>query len=145
MPPEAGDGWPPGLNQEAVAPDEEFIYEFTANPTGTRWYHSHAEPIATEREDGTTLWDVAAGAGEGQARGFRMLPDVIEISVGATIRWTNHSPGEPHTVTFLGGDEPPRDILVEPQTDGPPTFICVLHGKPDGTGMAAKVIVTEGS
>jgi len=153
----------------------------------------YAEPIVTEREDGTTLWEVAAGAGEGQARVFRMLPDVIEIGVGDTIRWVNHSPGEPHTVTFLGGEEPPQDFLVEPRPDGSPKFIqnnltllpqggavfsgtgyhnsgfmgpefvgieayeltfdtpgefdylCILHGSPDGTGMAAKVIVTEGS
>ncbi len=154
---------------------------------------AYAEPIVTARDDGTTLWDVAAGAGEGQARVFRMLPDVIEIEVGDTIRWVNHSPGEPHTVTFLGGEEPPQDIVVEPQPEGPPKliqnnltllpqggavfsgtgyhnsgfmgpefvgieayeltfdtpgefdYLCILHGRPDGTGMAAKVIVTERS
>jgi plastocyanin len=35
---------PAGLNQEAVAPGDEFVYEFTATPAGTRWYHSHADP-----------------------------------------------------------------------------------------------------
>jgi FtsP/CotA-like multicopper oxidase with cupredoxin domain/plastocyanin len=35
---------PAGLNQAAVPPGEEFIYEFTATPAGTRWYHSHADP-----------------------------------------------------------------------------------------------------
>ena len=35
---------PAGLNQEAVAPGEEFVYEFIATPGGTRWYHSHADP-----------------------------------------------------------------------------------------------------
>ncbi len=35
---------PAGLNQEAVKPGEEFVYEFTATPGGTRWYHSHADP-----------------------------------------------------------------------------------------------------
>ena len=35
---------PAGLNQAAVAPGEEFIYEFVAKPAGTRWYHSHADP-----------------------------------------------------------------------------------------------------
>jgi FtsP/CotA-like multicopper oxidase with cupredoxin domain len=42
LPPEM-DG-PAGLNQEAVKPGEEFVYEFTATPGGTRWYHSHADP-----------------------------------------------------------------------------------------------------
>ena len=41
--PPAMDG-PAGLNQAAVKPGDEFIYEFTATPAGTRWYHSHADP-----------------------------------------------------------------------------------------------------
>lgn len=35
---------PAGLNQEAVASGEDFVYEFIATPGGTRWYHSHADP-----------------------------------------------------------------------------------------------------
>jgi len=35
---------PAGLNQAAVQPGEEFVYEFIATPAGTRWYHSHADP-----------------------------------------------------------------------------------------------------
>ncbi len=42
LPPEM-DG-PAGLNQAAVDPGAEFIYEFVAKPAGTRWYHSHADP-----------------------------------------------------------------------------------------------------
>ncbi len=41
--PPAMDG-PAGLNQAAVDPGAEFIYEFLAKPAGTRWYHSHADP-----------------------------------------------------------------------------------------------------
>ena len=41
--PPAMDG-PAGLNQAAVPPGEEFVYEFEAKPAGTRWYHSHADP-----------------------------------------------------------------------------------------------------
>jgi FtsP/CotA-like multicopper oxidase with cupredoxin domain/plastocyanin len=44
LPPEM-DG-PVGLNQAAVEPGEEFVYEFVAQPGGTRWYHSHADPSA---------------------------------------------------------------------------------------------------
>ncbi len=33
-----------GLSQAAVDPGAEFIYEFTATPAGTRWYHSHTDP-----------------------------------------------------------------------------------------------------
>ena len=42
LPPEM-DG-PVGLNQAAVEPGQDFVYEFVATPAGTRWYHSHADP-----------------------------------------------------------------------------------------------------
>lgn len=44
LPPEM-DG-PVGLNQAAVEPGEEFVYEFVAQPSGSRMYHSHADPTA---------------------------------------------------------------------------------------------------
>jgi plastocyanin len=44
LPPEM-DG-PVGLNQAAVEPGEEFVYEFVAQPGGSRMYHSHADPTA---------------------------------------------------------------------------------------------------
>lgn len=40
--PNAMDGVP-GVTQEAVQPGETFTYEFTANPAGTYWYHSHVD------------------------------------------------------------------------------------------------------
>lgn len=33
----------PGITQDAVIPGETFIYEFSADITGTYWYHSHQE------------------------------------------------------------------------------------------------------
>jgi plastocyanin len=84
----------------------------------------YAEATATARDDGSTLWEVAAGAGEGQARVMQFLPNALEIKAGDTVRWVNHSKTEPHTVTFLGeGVEQPEDIAVEPQPSGPPKII----------------------
>ena len=84
----------------------------------------HERATATRRDDGTTLWEVAAGVGEGQARVFRFLPDTLAVKTGDTVRWVNRSKTEPHTVTFLGaGAEQPEDILVEPQPSGPPTLV----------------------
>jgi plastocyanin len=84
----------------------------------------YAQATSSQRDDGTTLWEVAGGAGEGQARVLRFLPDRLEIKAGDTVRWTNQSKTEPHTVTFVGeGAEPPEDILVEPQPSGPPKII----------------------
>jgi FtsP/CotA-like multicopper oxidase with cupredoxin domain len=31
----------PGLTQPPVHPGETFVYEFAAQPAGTRWYHTH--------------------------------------------------------------------------------------------------------
>jgi plastocyanin len=83
----------------------------------------YAEAKATARDDGTTLWEVAAGAGEGQARVLRFLPDALEIKAGDSVRWVNDSKTEPHTVTFLGaGVEQPEDS-IEPQPSGPPIIV----------------------
>jgi FtsP/CotA-like multicopper oxidase with cupredoxin domain len=43
--PNAMDGVP-GMTQEPVAPGAQFTYEFTAEPAGTYWYHSHYESDA---------------------------------------------------------------------------------------------------
>ncbi len=84
----------------------------------------YGEAIATAREDGSTLWEVAAGVGEEQARIMQFLPNTLEIKAGDTVRWVNHSKTEPHTVTFLGaGVEPPEDVLIEPQPSGPPKIV----------------------
>jgi plastocyanin len=84
----------------------------------------YTEATATARDDGSTLWEVAAGVGEGQARVMRFLPESLEIKAGDTVRWVNYSKTEPHTVTFVGtGTEQPEDIFVEPQPGGPPKII----------------------
>jgi plastocyanin len=71
-----------------------------------------------------TIWDVAAGVGgDSQARVMLFVPREVTIKVSDTIRWTNHQFAEPHTITFLGGTEPPEDVLVEPQPSGQPTFV----------------------
>jgi FtsP/CotA-like multicopper oxidase with cupredoxin domain len=43
--PNAMDGVP-GITQDPILPGETFIYEFTANPSGTFMYHSHFESDA---------------------------------------------------------------------------------------------------
>ncbi|MGH2616846.1 MAG: hypothetical protein ACRDJC_16545, partial [Thermomicrobiales bacterium] len=85
---------------------------------------AYAQATSTPRDDGTTLWEVAAGVGEGQARVLQFLPNTLEIKAGDTVRWVNFSKTEPHTVTFLGtGAEQPEDVLIEPQPSGPPTIV----------------------
>ncbi|MGA7731457.1 MAG: copper oxidase [Chloroflexia bacterium] len=42
----------PGMTQPAIQPGETFTYEFTANASGTYWYHSHT---ASDRQIGVGL------------------------------------------------------------------------------------------
>ncbi len=100
-----------------------------------------AKPVSTASASGA-VWDVAAGlGGTSQARVMRFSPATVTIKVGDTVRWTDQTIGEPHTVTFLGGTEPPEDTLVEPQPKGPPkliqsfrTFLPVGESTFDGKG-----------
>ncbi len=84
----------------------------------------YRQATSTARDDGTTLWEIAAGVGEGQARVPQFLPNALQITAGDTVRWVNRSRTEPHTVTFLGADgEQPEDVLVEPQASGQPKLV----------------------
>ncbi len=40
----------PGVSQEAVKPGETFIYEFTATPAGTHFYHTHGSAHSDEAQ-----------------------------------------------------------------------------------------------
>ncbi|MEZ4505766.1 MAG: plastocyanin/azurin family copper-binding protein [Thermomicrobiales bacterium] len=82
-----------------------------------------AEPVAEAQADGATLWTAALGAGNGQARVMAILPSVLEIKVGDSVKWINQSAGEPHNVTFLGeGETPPEEFEVTAFADGRPKF-----------------------
>ncbi|MEX0806898.1 MAG: multicopper oxidase family protein [Candidatus Binatia bacterium] len=86
--PNAMDGVP-GITQKPVQPGERFIYEFTATPSGTRWYHTHfqehkqldlglyapliidpakADPFPFDREYTLLLDDWVTGTGTAVAR-----------------------------------------------------------------------------
>ena len=97
-----------------------------------------ATPMAADGK----AWEVSAGAGGlSEARVMKFIPAEITIKVGDTVRWTDRTTGEPHTVTFLGGTEQPEDTLVEPQSSGLPkliqnyqTFLPAGEKPFDGTG-----------
>ena len=79
---------------------------------------------ATPTTEDAAAWDVSAGVGGlSPVRVMKFVPEEITIKVGDTVRWTDRTTGEPHTVTFLGGTEPPEDVLIEPQEGGPPKLI----------------------
>lgn len=79
-----------------------------------------ATPVAGS---GGAVHEVSVGLGGDNVEVLQFLPRELTINSGDTVRWTNPSMHEPHTVTFLGGDEPPEFILVEPQEGGPPTLV----------------------
>ena len=134
---EAGAGLPNDIaGYEAVAQQE--MADVLAEGTKALADATAATPMAA---DGTA-WDVSAGAGGlSQARVMRYIPAEVRIKVGDTVRWTNGTTGEPHTVTFLGGTEQPANTLLETQTSGPPkyiqnyqTFLPMGEKAFDGTG-----------
>jgi len=104
-------------------------------------YVSSATPT-TDSADGT-VWDVRAGAEGEEVAVLRFMPDNLTIAAGDTVRWTVESEFEPHTVTFLGGEEPPDLIEPQMQEGGPPKLVfnpdVVGRVGPDvysGTGYA---------
>jgi len=68
---------------------------------------------------------IATAGGKSYLAVMRFLPERIHVHVGDTVEWTNVSPSEPHTITFVGSQpEPPPTVLigVAPDPDG------ALHG-----------------
>jgi plastocyanin len=95
------------------------------NAAGLAEIEKYSQAVATKRDDGTTLWEVALGAGgTSQTRVQRILLGELEITAGDTVRYTIQSEGEPHTVSLIGaGETPPEDTLVETFADGSPKFV----------------------
>ena len=79
-----------------------------------------ATPVA---DASGAVHEVSVGVGGDTVEALRFLPRDLTIKAGDTVRWTNPSMHEPHTVTLLGGEEPPEFILVEPREGGPPTLV----------------------
>ncbi|MER3439074.1 MAG: hypothetical protein C4346_16620, partial [Chloroflexota bacterium] len=105
---------------QAAADEMAKLYE-----QGRAEKQQYAQATATQRPDGTTLWEATMGAGGATVvRVQAILPNPLEIKVGDTVKWVNRSPGEPHTVTIVGaGATPPEDTLVESFADGTPKFV----------------------
>ncbi len=113
-------------------PMDQAGYDAAAADQMAEWYAqgdaemaTYAEAVATPREDGTTLWEVAVGAGGAtNVRVQAFLPHDLTIAAGDTVKWVNRSEGEPHTVTLVGSDtEPPEDSTVEQFADGRPKLV----------------------
>lgn len=64
---------------------------------------------------------LAMGAGTATVDVQRFFPPRTSIHTGDSLTWINKSQA-PHTVTFLGGQQPPPVVMVQPQPAGPPRF-----------------------
>lgn len=82
-----------------------------------------ASATTSARAGGGTIWEVRAGADDDEAVLLRFLPDTLTVNAGDTVRWTDRSAVEPHTVTFLGGAAPLDLVVPEPRAGGPPKLV----------------------
>jgi plastocyanin len=73
--------------------------------------------------NGTTIYGVNVGWGDGAIAYLRFVLQEISIHVGDTVQWTQKDPVMPHTVTFVSGGTVPEFILTEPQQAGPPKLV----------------------
>jgi plastocyanin len=84
-------------------------------------YSNSATPMAGSVEG--KVWDILAGVEGEEVAALRFMPGDLTIKAGETVRWTVESEYEPHTVTFLGGEEPPALIEPQMQEGGPPKLV----------------------
>jgi plastocyanin len=73
--------------------------------------------------NGTTIYEVKLGYGDGSVSRMRFAPMNLTIRAGDSVEWNRGDVETPHTVTFLSGGKEPDLVLVEPQQRGPPKFV----------------------
>jgi plastocyanin/predicted lipoprotein with Yx(FWY)xxD motif len=82
-----------------------------------------APPVTTTNADGSTNYNVNAGASAGMASIMRFLPGKLTINVGDTVTWTNIDSIDPHTVTFApDGNYPEFPTPASLTPAGGPTY-----------------------
>jgi plastocyanin len=87
-----------------------------------------AEPAAMQTStrpgpNGTTIYEVNVGYGDGIMSYMRFSPADLTIHAGDTVEWTQKDVEAPHTITFTSGGQEPELVLTEPQQSGPPKLI----------------------
>ncbi|SEN55817.1 plastocyanin/azurin family copper-binding protein [Paenibacillus sp. OV219] len=88
-----GTAIPSKEEQSATAHQEEAVLQVEAS----------AEPhdaVYTANKDGSLTYNVELGTPSASMNVMRMVPDVVVVSEGDSVTWTNVNPYEPHMVTF---------------------------------------------
>ena len=86
--------------------------------SGTKAYES-----LIPRRSGTRIVVTLTGNPKDRYSLLRFTRDPLVIPVGTTVTWIVRDPFEIHTVTFTSGNKPPKLIVPEPQTGGPPKLL----------------------
>jgi plastocyanin len=89
---------------------------------------TQAEPAAQQvttkaGPNGTTIYEVNIGYGDGTMSYMRFSPTDLTIHAGDTVEWIQKDVEAPHTVTFTSGGQEPELVLAEPQQAGPPKLV----------------------
>ena len=81
-------------------------------------------PPPTPNPDGTTTYYVLVGYSAGQLDMLHFFPEELDVQPGDTVEWVfGMEDIPPHTITFLNGTEPPDDVIVWEQKEGPPLLL----------------------
>jgi plastocyanin len=81
-------------------------------------------PPPTLNDDGTTTHYVLVGFSVEQLDLLHFFPDELTVQPGDTVEWMFSMEDVPrHTITFLNGSDPPDDVIVVPQDNGPPLIL----------------------
>lgn len=80
--------------------------------------------------------------------GFAFNPGDISVPAGTAVTWVNNDSAR-HSATAADGSfdtglfDAGQQVTITLDTPGTYIYYCLLHGSPDGSGMAATITVTE--
>ena len=121
-------------------------------------------PAAEAAEDTTTVAEAepaaeeAAPAAEAPAAAvpvsidmanFAFGPSELTVSAGTAVTWVNKDSGPRHSATAADNSfdtglfDSGNEATITFDTPGTYVYYCLLHGSPDGSGMAATITVTD--
>ncbi|WP_169306536.1 plastocyanin/azurin family copper-binding protein [Cohnella pontilimi] len=103
--------------------------------------HSNA-PMYKTNANGTLTYQVDMGTAHGTMSHNRMIPELVVVSEGDSVAWTNLSPYEPHFVTF----NKPKDMNFFTEQGGfNPAFLAPSgSGTFNGSGFTNSGILMSG-
>jgi plastocyanin len=116
----AGTAYPQTQDQIDAAAQAQIA---TDSQTATQ-AEPQAQQVSTKPgPNGTTIYEVNVGYGDGTMAYMRFSPSDLTIHVGDTVEWNQKDVEAPHTVTLTSGGQEPSFVLTEPQQSGPPKLV----------------------